>query len=137
MKQEYIANERKRIKNLFNRKKHTGFTDCKALGSWFEKTIRNQDYKCYYCSTSIFDIQKLIKTKVIKERKIRYGCRGKNFEIDKINNDKGYTQNNCVLCCYYCNNDKSNTIDGVIYKEYFGDKRKDSFLKLIKEKVNP
>jgi len=38
------------------------------------------------------------------------------------------------LCCYYCNNDKSNTIEPEIFKEFFGKQKSVSYKYLMEEK---
>jgi hypothetical protein len=75
----------------------------------------------------------LIDSKKLKTRKTKYGCRGPVLEIDKKENDRGYYPDNCVLACYYCNNDKSYITDSDDYKVNFGGNRKRYFCKL-KEK---
>jgi hypothetical protein len=47
------------------------------------------------------------------------------------NNDEGYSPNNCVLACYYCNNDKSYITNGDDYKINFGKNRKKYFRMLM------
>jgi hypothetical protein len=54
-----------------------------------------------------------------------------NFEIDRKDPFEVYNEGNCVLSCYYCNNDKSNTFDYEIYKETFGPVRKVAWEKLL------
>ena len=51
---------------------------------------------------------------------------GKNAK----NNDNNI--NNLVASCYYCNNDKSNTISSQIFKNYFGPDKGKSFSDLFK-----
>ena len=74
---------------------------------------------------------KLIKAQILKTRKIGYGERGPVLEIDKKINENGYSPDNCVLSCYYCNNDKSYILDSEDYKEHFGKNRKKHFSKLL------
>jgi hypothetical protein len=68
----------------------------------------------------------LLKTRAVKGE----GRRGPVLEIDK--NDDVYVPENCVLSCYYCNNDKSYTSSKNDYKENFGANRKKYFDNLIK-----
>jgi len=44
-----------------------------------------------------------------------------------------YCINDCVLACYYCNNDKSYTCSKEDYKKYFGPTRKQYFISLMKQ----
>ena len=64
---------------------------------------------------------------MFKTRKVGYGERGPVLEIDKGDNEKGYTKDNCVLACYYCNNDKSYIFGYDDYKKHFGKNRKTFF----------
>lgn len=128
----FIEQEKERVNKLFNKKHKPGFTNKTDLADWFANKLIEQDFKCKYCETSIFDIRKLIKNKKLKTRKIGYGERGPVLEIDKKINEIGYTKGNCVLACYYCNNDKSYILDYDDYKKYFGENRKNFFNALLK-----
>ena len=37
-----------------------------------------------------------------------YKMRGKRLEVERKDNNKGYSEENCVLACAICNNAKSN-----------------------------
>ena len=126
-KEEFLKNEKVRIGKLYSKKHRKGFPSKDEFVKWFENTIKSQNYKCYYCDTSIFDIRSLIKQEKLKTRKTGYGRRGPIFEIDRKINSNGYTKENCVLSCYYCNNDKSYILDSETYKKYFGESRKKYF----------
>ena len=133
-KKDFLKNEKVRIGKLFSRKKHgKGFLNKYEFVKWFENTIKAQDFKCYYCDTSILDIRLLIKQGKLKIRRIGYGARGPILEIDRKTNSKGYTKDNCVLSCYYCNNDKSYILNSEVYKKYFGENRK-IFFEYLKNK---
>jgi len=127
-KEDFLKNEKVRIGKLYSTKKHgKGFSNKDEFVKWFENTIKAQDFKCYYCDTSIFDICSLINQDKLKTRKTGYGTRGPNLEVDRKINSNGYTKENCVLSCYYCNNDKSYILDSEVYKKYFGENRKKYF----------
>ena len=126
-KEEFLRNEKVRIGKLYSTKHRKGFSNKDEFAKWFENTIKSQNFKCYYCDTSIFDIRSLIDQEKLKTRKIGYGTRGPNLEIDRKINSNGYTKENCVLSCYYCNNDKSYILDSEVYKKYFGENRKKYF----------
>jgi hypothetical protein len=116
--------EHERALNLFSTKHRVGFTSKTVFASWFTLRLQQQDFCCYYCETSILDIRSLISQGLLKTRATGYGQRGPVLEIDKKENHLGYNQDNCVLSCYYCNNDKSYTLDSAAYKQYFGPNRK-------------
>jgi len=133
-KEEFLKNEKVRIGKLYSKKHRKGFSSKDEFVKWFENTIKSQNFKCYYCDTSIFDIRSLIDQKKLKTRKIGYGRRGPVLEIDRKINSNGYTKKNCVLSCYYCNNDKSYILDSEDYKKYFGENRKKYFESLKNKK---
>lgn len=98
--------------------------------------LKKQEMKCYYCNTDIQDIQQLIVNRIISLRKRgSAGYSGLHFELDHKNADKtDNDKNNLVASCYYCNNDKSNTIDSDTFKKYFGAAREGAFSKLIQDR---
>ena len=58
-----------------------------------------------------------------------------HFEIEHLNADNtNNVESNIVLACYYCNNDKSNTIEPEIFKKFFGKQKGISYKHLMKEK---
>jgi len=126
-KEEFLKNEKLRIGKLYSTKHRKGFSSKDEFVKWFENTIKSQNFKCYYCDTFIFDIRSLIDQEKLKTRKTGYGRRGYVFEIDRKINSNGYTKENCVLSCYYCNNDKSYILDSEDYKKHFGKNRKKYF----------
>jgi len=126
----YILEQRKRVEKLYNKEKHSNFTNKNGLADWYANELKKNNCKCYYCETSIHDIVALIRANKLKTRAVRgNGVRGPVLEIDK--NDNVYSQETCVLSCYYCNNDKSYTLDKEEYKEHFGENRKKYFKKLL------
>jgi hypothetical protein len=133
-KDEYIKQEYARAKkNLYKLERKT-FGSADKLAAWFIDKLKSQNFTCFYCETSIFDIKLLIDAGLLKTRAVRgNGCRGPVLEIDK--NDETYVPENCVLSCYYCNNDKSYTSSMEDYKDFFGKNRHQYFKKLL-EKLN-
>ncbi|WP_281298844.1 hypothetical protein [Flavobacterium limnophilum] len=128
----YIQEQHRRVEKIYNKKKHSNFINKKGLADWYTTELRKNDCKCYYCETSIFDIIKLINLYKVKTRAVKgNGVRGPVLEIDK--NDNIYSKETCVLACYYCNNDKSYTLDKEEYKQHFGENRKRFFDKLLQE----
>lgn len=125
----FLQSEQKRVERLFSKEKHLqGFQNKNELSKWFSRKLAEQDFCCKYCETSIFTIRQLIHEGLLNPRRVRgSGLRGPVLEIDKVRNKDGYQPNNCVLACYYCNNDKSYTLDGEVYKQYFGEARKKYF----------
>ncbi len=128
-----MKEERKRVEKLFSTKHRKGdFANKTDFADWFLESLKKNESKCYYCETSINDIRKLIAGGFLKTRKTGHGERGPVLEIDKRDNKKGYSKLNCELACYYCNNDKSYTLDSKDYKEHFGSAREKYFKYLLK-----
>ncbi len=128
---DFLKDEKIRVKKLYAAKHKQGFKTKENFVKWYINKVKRQNYKCFYCETSIFDINKLIDSQKLKTRKIGHGKRGTVLEIDKKINEKDYIPDNCVLSCYYCNNDKSYIFDSKDYKENFGKNRNKYFSKLL------
>lgn len=127
----YYEEQRRRVKKLYAAK-HVDMGDAASFANWFVEKLKSQQCKCYYCDTSIHDINRLITAKLLKTRSVRgTGRRGPVLEIDKQEN--GYCKHECVLACYYCNNDKSYTCSKEDYKTYFGLNRKLYFNSLLNQ----
>jgi hypothetical protein len=61
--------------------------------------------QCHYCYTEIkWTVRNLTKN-------------GSRYNLDRLDNDKGYHKDNCVPCCWRCNNGKRNLFS---YEEWFG-----------------
>jgi hypothetical protein len=81
------------------------------------------DHVCYYCGIS----ENVLKTLF---NDADYTCktkrnRGAWFELDRKNannNFNVYNESNIVLCCYFCNNHKSDVISSDDMRLYFGEK---------------
>ncbi len=66
---------------------------------------------CEYCEISESNIDKLIKAKLITTK--RLSTRGRKMEVDRIKPNEGYIKGNILLCCYWCNNAKTDEFDAV------------------------
>ena len=100
-----------------------GFQTAAEFINWWVNAWNNQNGCCYYCNSKFSDLAALIKTNHLAVRKIGYGVRGPFPEIERLDTtaDKNiYSKENCVLACYYCNNDKSYVYSSADYKQYFG-----------------
>jgi hypothetical protein len=125
-KEEYLGQEYKRVDKYKPKK----------IAKLFKQKLIEQKLCCHFCNTDIRDIQSLLKNNVIYPRKRgKYGYSGMHFEIEHLDADKTNNDTkNIVLACYYCNNDKSNTISPKIFKDFFGKQKGLAYRGLMKEK---
>lgn len=83
-----------RIFSAYKRKATQRKKDFTLSRQIFEKLVTSN---CFYCGRSPHQELKRLKTKLLQ---IKYNG------IDRYNPEIGYTNDNCVSCCYYCNHSK-------------------------------
>lgn len=98
-----------------------------------KETLRDKLYKregrrCHYC-------------RIKEEDFIRiwgkfYGgkTRGRKLEIDRKDNQKGYTEENCVLVCPICNNAKSDKFTDEEFRKLGGVIREIGLKRILKKR---
>jgi hypothetical protein len=121
----YIEEPKEKLKSNFNeskRKDLNGFTNLEDFYDWFV----SQDKKCYYCGIEEHEVQQIVIQGLLTSNrfplngKIMQGrSRGMWLEVDRIHSKGKYSRDNAVLCCYFCNNDKSVVFHGIEYKKFF------------------
>lgn len=80
------------------------------------RLIYNEDTynrKCDYCNMTELDFNHFKEKDLIYTK--RYYSRGHTMEVDRKNPNAEYTKDNIVLCCYWCNNAKT---DEFTYDEF-------------------
>ena len=135
----FLIEEKERIKKYYNanKSKLIGFEDRQSFINWYMHELYINENKCHYCETSIFVIRELLNNNIIQYRRVgKSGTRGANFEIDRMNPFDGYSRENCVLSCYYCNNDKSNTFNYEIYRNIVAPCKKEAWKLIYKDFKN-
>ena len=120
----------RRIRNLYHNKKglkdNMGskifcFPDFKSFYKWHQTQFETQSGKCYYCKTDETVIATLFKKNFQHRKRTK---RGNHLEIErKDSSDNLYNSKNCVLACYFCNNDKSDIFDEREFMEYLKDRK--------------
>ncbi|MEZ4805827.1 MAG: hypothetical protein R2852_10170, partial [Bacteroidia bacterium] len=64
--------------------------------------LKKED-KCRYCGITMEEIEKLGESRKLRKKNLR----GWSFEIDRLEPNKEYSKENCVMSCYWCNNAKT------------------------------
>lgn len=70
--------------------------------------------KCHYCGIDEEKINLLIKNEMITTKRLY--SRGKKLEVDKKEPDGEYSKENIILCCYWCNNAKTDEFTETEFK---------------------
>ena len=61
---------------------------------------------CHYCERSIEWQPKAFRKVATRQYKANSRC----YYLDRIDNDRGYVKENCVVCCTVCNGIKGNRL---------------------------
>ncbi len=96
-----------KIRNVWTKKKFT--TVFEDFYNWYSPFER----KCGYCGITEEEISSLLDRKKVFTKRI--GTRGRTLEFDRKVPNLGYEIDNVVLCCYWCNNAKT---DEFSYEEF-------------------
>ena len=98
-----------------------GFVTFEAFESWYNI----QSKKCHYCHIEEVKVQEIVMRGLLtssrfpkKGLKARGRNRGKWLEVDRKKPKMNYTATNCVLACYFCNNDKSDVFNEKQYRDF-------------------
>ena len=114
----YLPRTNQQLRNTFNRKVRgelNDFIDFNDFLDWFQE----QPLQCDYCGLR-FPQNGIVG---------RGTNRGVWLEFDRLEPNGLYSRNNCVLACYFCNNDKSDVFDGQSYRLFF--KNRVEYLRLL------
>ncbi len=100
----------------FNEQRKELFENQKKFLEWYDK----QKESCNYCEITQTDLLKIVAIRngnltLNKKTKRSKGT----LEIEKLNPEKGYTFENSVLSCPFCNNAKSNLISENDWRMFF------------------
>lgn len=92
----------------------------------FLKWYDDEKKKCHYCGILEEEVQKIVVTGLLTSKRFPLNGvitkgrgRGMWLEVDKLNPNGFYSRENCVLACYFCNNDKSDVFEGQQYLNFF------------------
>lgn len=100
----------------YNEQRKELFESPELLLKWFAE----QNESCQYCGITQADL-----LKIVKKRSGNLTLNGKTkrskgtLEIEKQDPAIGYSFNNCILACPFCNNAKSNLIEEQDWRKFF------------------
>ncbi len=110
-KEEKIAsNKYSSIKSRVKKKQEYDLEECWKREDFIKWYIKSEK-KCYYCKSTESEIKSFYK----KTDSKRKSTRGNNLEIDRTEDGK-YSESNCKLVCYWCNNAKSDVFSSIEFK---------------------
>lgn len=115
--------EMRRIRSLHSNKNAADmkFPNFNAFYRWYIKTKQEQQECCYYCGTDEKVIADLFEKKYTS---VKRPNRGKHLEVERKDaSSNEYSSGNCVLACYFCNNDKSDIFSEKEYFEYLKNRK--------------
>lgn len=99
-----------------------GFENFEDFRDWYQE----QDLVCRYCNLTESEMQEISMTGILTSNRFpQNGIIGQGtnraawLELDRIIPNGLYSRANCVMCCYFCNNDKSDVFNGEMYLEFF------------------
>ncbi|MCV3419308.1 hypothetical protein L8T85_00035 [Campylobacter lari] len=96
------------------------FKDMKNFAMWYEKAYlkieSKSKLKCHYCGIDEEKLKNLFENKLITSKKPSFNS---SLQIERLDPDQGYNEENCVLACCICNNAKSDMISAENFKKYF------------------
>ena len=109
-----------------------GFRSFENFRIWYDKAPK----VCYYCGLTEEESQEIVSTGLLTSNRFPLNGkpsqgrgRGMWLEVDL------YSEENAVLCCYFCNNDKSDIFNDIEYKKFFQN-RVVYLRNLLKEKTS-
>jgi 5-methylcytosine-specific restriction endonuclease McrA len=119
--------EIKRVRSLYHNKKSLEefeFPDFKSFCNWHKNQYEHQEGKCYYCGVEEKVVAKFFEKKYHAGHAGKRN-RGKHLEIERKDATTNlYNKENCVLACYFCNNDKSDIFSEDEYREYLKNRKR-------------
>lgn len=115
--------EMRRIRQLYRNKDEDemDFPSFNTFYRWYIGKYEEQKGCCYYCGTD----ERLIAEFIDKKKEfIKRPNRGKHLEVERKDaKSNKYNAKNCVLACYFCNNDKSDIFNEDEYFKYLKDRK--------------
>lgn len=121
---EYKPKSNKQLRADYNRRSRNNdnrFVSFEDFKDWYHI----QQKICSYCGIKEEECQKIVVSGLLESKRfplkgkiLRGRARGMWLEVDKMIPKDGYSRSNCVLACYFCNNDKSDVFNYNQYKSF-------------------
>ena len=105
-----FTQKQKNYKNAFN-----GSFEA-FLAWWCEKTPENGIRRCCYCGIDENTLKNAFEKGVISSKKTSFSG---ELQIERMDPDGDYCDDNCEFACVICNNAKSDMISTEEFKEFF------------------
>ena len=125
---DYRPKTVKQLQSWYNSKVKEGTSDFTDLNDFLEWHSQ-QGKACHYCGLLEEESQALVMKGVLTSNRFpqkgvigRGTSRGTWLEIDRAEPKGKYSRKNSVLCCYFCNNDKSDIFSADQYKRFVPDR---------------
>jgi len=116
----------------FNEQRKGLFVNPEKFLEWYNK----QGEACNYCGITQYELHRIVELRngnltLNKKTKRSKGT----LEIEKLNPSKGYTYDNSVLSCPFCNNAKSNLISEDDWRKFFVPAMKNYFNSILRDDI--
>ncbi len=122
---EYKPKSIEQLRQTYNRRVRqvvNGFDSFIDFHDWYQ----HQKLVCHYCGLTEVESQKIAMIGILTSKRfpqngvVGQGTnRGVWLEVDRQTPNESYSRDNCVLCCYFCNNDKSDVFSGNEYMNFY------------------
>jgi len=127
-KTEYSITDQKQIKHVYNdmiairKEMDPLIKECETyyVEKYFPTIFSEEDLKkfelrdyCDYCGITVKDIHTLREYRGLRKKRER----GWKLELDRLDSNFEYKPDNCVMCCYWCNNAKTDEFSSIEFKE--------------------
>ena len=136
MEFKYQTKSEKQLRKNYSDRVRENLNDFSNFEDFLE-WYNSQERFCYYCKLTEIESQELVMTGILTSNRFpqkgiigRGTSRGVWLEVDRLNPKGKYSRTNCVLCCYFCNNDKSDVFDSADYLKF-----RNNRFEFLKEKL--
>ena len=105
-----VVDEIKKLKSQYYGIRKRSNYDCWPRFEDFYNWYIKQEKTCYYCKSTIEQVSSYLATQMENEGHKRDN-RGWSFEVDRLNHNSKYFDDEVALSCYICNNAKSDVFE--------------------------